>query len=193
MDGDQYSPVYISLTPEARELWVPFFNGHHQELAEHTGDLAAAYAKLEQYAARLALIIHCVKQASREPSMYDPNEVDADSMAAGIALVQWFKREAKRVYRMLSESGAEREEREQLDDQYRLKKWIQDRGGEVTVPEVQRGNRRYETAEDAKAVLDQLADSAYGEWSVESPSRKVVERNVFFDCCRQRRLRNLSY
>ena len=172
MDGDRYAPRFLTVDAGARKVWIEFYNEHNQELAEHTGDLAAAYAKLEQYAARFALIIHCVKRVSGEGSIFRSDHVDKSSIEAGIEIVRWFTREAKRIYRMLSETEAEREEREQHDDQYRLKKWIEDRGGEVTPSEVQRGNRRYKNSEVAENVLSQLVQDGQGEFVVEPPSTR---------------------
>ena len=84
---------------------------HAAEQASLTGDLAAAWSKLEETAARLALIIHCVKAAQAVPpakpwlsdaaALQPANEVDGDSMRAAIRLTEWFKHETQRVYAVL--------------------------------------------------------------------------------------------
>lgn|GEM_PF-6363501 len=55
-------PIGLPMTPKAKALFIEFYNAHNaQQQAGEGGDLAAAWSKLEGYAARLALIIHCVR------------------------------------------------------------------------------------------------------------------------------------
>jgi hypothetical protein len=92
--------------------------------------MAAAWSKLEEYAARLALVVHFIRWAAGDVA--DESRLDLASMNAGIVLAKWFKHEARRVYAMLDESDAER-------DQRRLVEWIGRKGGTVTAREVQHG------------------------------------------------------
>jgi hypothetical protein len=117
-------------TPNAEEAWGRFYDAHAAEQADLTGDLAAAWVKLEQYAARLALVIHYARWAAGEVA--DELRLDRQSIEAGIALAEWFKYEARRVYCVLDQTDPERERRE-------LVEWIERRGGMVTAREVQRG------------------------------------------------------
>jgi len=63
-DGDP-QPVIVPLSADGHAAWVDFYNAHGQEQAELSGDLAAAWSKLEGYAARLALVVHFARWAIR--------------------------------------------------------------------------------------------------------------------------------
>ena len=43
-------PATVRLSPEARQLWIAYYNVHADEQADLTGDLSAAWSKLEEYA-----------------------------------------------------------------------------------------------------------------------------------------------
>ncbi|TWT67755.1 hypothetical protein Pla123a_43140 [Posidoniimonas polymericola] len=161
------APGVLPLTPDAKAIYKRFYNQHAREQAELTGDLAAAWSKLEEYAARLALVVHLIRWAAGDlpEDGSSDNTVDAASMAAGIALVAWFKREARRVYRQLSESDDDRRLRQ-------LAEWIERKGGKVTAREVQQGRRDCPTAADAEAVLEELVAAGWGAWSVSAPTAK---------------------
>ena len=49
-------------------------------------------------------------------------------------------------------------------EQRRLIEWIERKGGSVTAREVQQGHRRYKTAQDAEAALEELAAGGLGYW-----------------------------
>lgn len=158
-DGEP-QPVLLTLDRDAKRLWVEFVNRHGRESAELSGDEAAAFAKFEAYGARLAGVLHLIRWA--DDDALDADVIDADTMAAALRLVEWFKRETLRVYRVLRESDEERDRR-------RLVEWITNHGGSGTVREVQRGNKRFETADDAAAALHDLAAAGLGEWADEPP------------------------
>jgi hypothetical protein len=56
-------PVDVSLDTPAKVLWVDFYNQWAKEQISLEGELAAAWSKLEGYAARLALVHHVVTHA----------------------------------------------------------------------------------------------------------------------------------
>ena len=120
------------------------------------GELAAAYSKLEGYAARLALLHHVVTHIDLETS--DIRPVGPRSVEAGITLVRWFAGEAERIYTTLSETVEERDTRRLID-------WIRAHGGQTTARALQKSNsRKYPTTDTAKAALDALAEAEIGEW-----------------------------
>jgi hypothetical protein len=165
IDDDELRPVVISLTRDAKAAWKSYYNTHAQEQADLNGELSAAWSKLEEYAARLALVIHYARWAADDPDLQRSDVVDLASITAGITLVQWFKSEACRIYARLSESDDDR-------DQRRLIEWIERKGGSVTVREVQQGHRQYRTAEDAKVALERLAKANCGQWHHAPPGPK---------------------
>jgi hypothetical protein len=159
-------PVLIPLTPSAKTAWIEFYNVHAVEQADLTGDLSAAWSKLEGYAARLALVVHFVRWAAEDPTLRDPDEVDETSIAAGVELSRWFGHEAQRVYGVLSESDDDRERR-------RLVEWIDRHGGSVTVRDLTHGLRQFRGNEDeAREALESLVYADWGRWYYPTPDRK---------------------
>lgn len=157
VDGEPL-PSLVKLSPDAKRLWVQFYNEHAEQHENLSGDLSACWSKLEGYSARLALIVHLSRAALGETD--DPLIADAASVEAGITLSRWFGNEAKRVYALFTESDADRERRE-------LVELIQRRGGSVTARELMHASRKYRTdAGGAEAALDELARSGSGAWQV---------------------------
>jgi len=144
-DGDAH-PVPVPLTAGSKKVWVDFYNDHAREQAELTGDLSAAWSKLEGYAARLALVVHFVRWAADDSTLLAPDAVDEVSMRAGIALARWFGHEARRVYAMLAESEEDRDRR-RLVDLIRIK------GGSVTPRDLIRSARLFKDTDEAKGAL----------------------------------------
>ncbi len=159
-EEDNQQPIVLGLNSGAKKVWVAYYNEHAKEQNSLTGDLAAAWSKLEETAARLALIIHCVRRVAGGPDV-----VDAESMDAGIELAQWFKHEARRVYSMFSESDADADQRQLIE-------WIRQKGGSVTARDLMRSSRKWTTAGDADAALHLLVKAGYGQWVEQSTTRK---------------------
>ncbi|MBN2580960.1 MAG: DUF3987 domain-containing protein [Pirellulales bacterium] len=164
-DEGEPCPVVVGLTPDAKAAWKVYYNDHAEEQADLAGELSAAWSKLEEYAARLALVVHFARWAADDPTLANDNVVDKASMAAGITLAMWFKGEARRVYALLGESDEDRNRR-------RLIEWIERKGGAVTAREVQQGHRQYRTAEDAEAALEKLVKAGDGMWQPTPPGRR---------------------
>lgn len=150
-------PVLLQLDSGAKAAWVAYYDAHAAEQAGLTGDLAAAWSKLEEYAPRLALVVHLTRWAAGDPSLADACTVDATSMRAGITMAEWFKHEARRVYEMLSEPDADADRR-------RLVEWLGRRGGSATAREVQQGCRWLKAPGTAEAALEDLVKTGRGSW-----------------------------
>ncbi|HEY8666968.1 MAG TPA: YfjI family protein [Tepidisphaeraceae bacterium] len=155
-DGiDGAEPKLIDLTDDTRAGWIQFVNQHNEELQALEGNERAAAAKLEGYAARFALVFHCVRQAAGDKEL---DYIDAGDVEAGITLAQWFGMETARVYGAMSESGEQRHRRE-------LRQWIAERGGRATVRDLQRGPRRFrDDPGAAEAELAKLVTEGLGNW-----------------------------
>jgi hypothetical protein len=161
-DAERAKPMDLPLADEARPVWVDFVNTHGQETAELNGPLAAAFSKLEGYAARLALVLSLARWAENPGALgIGPVAVDAESVRAGVAIVEWAKTETWRIYAMLSEDDQDRERREVLE-------LVERRGGSITVREVQRA-LHYGTTDEAEEILAALAADGLGRW-VDVPS-----------------------
>lgn len=126
-----------------------------------TGDLAAAWSKLEGYAARLALVCHLSNWAAGSDAT--PGPVDQVAVESGISLTEWFKNETRRVYAVLGESDEERVNRELVD-------LIQSHSGAITPRELMHATRQYRgSIEDAEAALDGLVTAGRGVWEIQQP------------------------
>jgi Protein of unknown function (DUF3987) len=156
-DGEPIARIVKLSTAAKHDVWIPFYNAHAKEQIELDDDLSAAWSKLEGYAARLALVHHLVRVAAGDETVIDPDTVDEISMAAGIALSQWFGAEAKRVYEMLGEAEKDQAERQLIELIDRL-------GGIVTGRDLQRRSRKFKTAKEAENALQILVQHERGEW-----------------------------
>ena len=160
-------PVDLPLTRAGKVAWVAFYDDHNTEAAELHGDLAAAWSKLEGYAARFALLLQLVEDP-------DAAAVDEPAVRSGVALARWFAGEARRVYAVLSEGEADRDLRE-------LVELIRRKGGSMSGRELVHASRRYATVEDAEGALQAVVDAGWGRWEQppqqgrgRPPARRVV-------------------
>lgn len=149
-------PIDLPRSARGLQAFEQFYNRHGEEHAIMVGDAAAAWSKLEAYAARLALLVHLVRAAAGDARLADPGEVDAESVAVGVQLVEWFKTETLRVYDVLSENGEKRELR-------RLVELIRTRPeGKIKIRELQRSRQMYGRADDARHALQTLQELGLG-------------------------------
>lgn len=156
-DEGNHQPIVVDLTSDAKARWREFYDAHADQQAELVGELAAAWSKLEEYAARLALVIHFARWAANDPTLEDANVVDDASMQAGIRLVTWFKAEAQRVYAILNEDV-------EACGQRRLIEWIESKDGGVSARYVQQNYRPLKEPGMAEPALERLRAAGYGEW-----------------------------
>ena len=155
-------PVLVPISDQARAIWVDFYNEHAAEHIKLAGDLAAAWSKLEGYAARLALVCFCCRHVTGEA---EGGTVDERSMRSGIALSRWFSNETRRVYASLSETAEERE-------QYGLVDLIRNHGGSITVRQLMRASRRYrDKVELAEQALNGLVSSGLATSDTTQPGQ----------------------
>jgi DNA polymerase I-like protein with 3'-5' exonuclease and polymerase domains len=172
---DEQVPHVLRLSPEGKKVWVNFYNAWAQEQAAAEGEMAAALAKLEAYAARFALLHHVVTCVGLDVD--DRREVGPRSVEAGIALARWFADEARRVYATLTESPEEHDTR-------RLVEFIRAHGGRITTRQLMRGNcRRYPDAESAEAALAALVEAGLARWTTPQTSRKGGKPVKAIDLC----------
>jgi hypothetical protein len=150
-------PEIIGLSQQAKDLWIEFYGEHaeHQYKAE-TDDLAAAFSKLEETTARLALVLQLVRSASG--SLIDCSEIDGTNMAAAIELTGWFRDETRRVYQLLDRSAEDKH----LAD---LVRWIRGKhSGDVAPRDLVAGRREIKDVSQAEVALQSLSESGFGEW-----------------------------
>ena len=114
--------------------------------------VAAALAKIEEQAARLALVM----MLARTPAAAI---VDGKAMRAGITLATWFRAEAERLY---GEDTDDRRQRELIE-------LIRRRGGKITPRELAQASRRYQPVGVARAALSELVGAGHGRWDDSPP------------------------
>jgi len=163
-------PKELPLTLEAKDAFIAFVEEHGQQQIELTmGDLAAAFSKLEGYAARLALIVHCVRAADGDPSLTSPDYVDVESVQRAVQIVRWFCNETRRIYEQFNEGDELAEERKLLEI-------LRRRGGRITVRELMQASRAYRGGADvAQFALDELAQMGWGQWQKDPTGGRPCE------------------
>ncbi len=145
-------PVLVDLAPEAKELFIAFYNELGEALLERSSALAAMWSKIEAYCPRFALIFHLLREAASDTTVGE--KVDEHSMVGAITLARWFGHEGERVYALLGED-------EELRDLRALAERVKRKGGTVTVRDWQR-SRDHATAAEAEAELQQMVDAGFG-------------------------------
>lgn len=156
-------PQEASLTKEAEAAFGEYHDTKADEANASTGIRAAIASKMAGYAARLALVFHCVRVADGEADI-DPRRVDETTMRSAIELAEWFLQESDRVYAVL-DAGEEEGRR------LRLIEWVAAQGGPVSGRDAHRALPDYENTEDATAALRELADLGYGCVSYPAPGK----------------------
>lgn len=168
--GDK-SPHVLTLSPEAKAVWLAYYEG--REGAADDRLPAGALAQLEGYVARFALLHHTAERAARRET--DLTEVGKDSVTAGVTLSRWFEAEARRIYTALTESVEERETRQLVGR-------IRARGGRIAVRDLMRVNGvLYRDVAGTEATLDALVRAGLAQW-VEMPcqnGRQARSENAY--------------
>ncbi|MEX0775118.1 MAG: YfjI family protein [Phycisphaeraceae bacterium] len=171
-DRGEAFPHTVALSPDACQVWAQFVEWHGREAMDLEGDLSAAWAKMEAYAARFALIIHRCRLAMATAHSVD-GSVDRDSLEAGIALAEWFKYETRRVYARLKESKSAGEARRKIEK-------IQRHGGVVTPRQWCNAHRTtLRSVAEAEADLQQLVNAGAGQWETIQPQGGGRTSRVF--------------
>ena len=156
IDEGDVQPISIQPNAAAKDLYVAYYDKHNEEQLALAGDLAAVWSKMEETAARLALVLHLVRFCSGERGV-EERTLDEKSMAAGIRLAVWFKNETRRVYGILAETEIDEENR-------RLVEWLCRNGGVATVREVQQGCRWLKDGGRAEKAMQALVEARLGTW-----------------------------
>jgi len=155
-DPDNPIPVELRLADDARPVWRDWYDAHNREQAERTGDLGAAWSKLEGYAARLALVLALAANP-------DATEIGRDTLEAACRITDWFKHEAERVYAELALTNDQRDYQQTI-------RLIERQGGRIRASELQRADRRFRhSTDDATAELETLASAGLGTWETIPP------------------------
>lgn len=158
----------VRLNADAKRAYVAWHDKHAEEAVElSTDDLKAAWSKLRETVARVALVFHEVRLAAGGD--VEAGYVDAETVDRAIRYVEWQKHELRRCYSLLAESEVDRAIR-QADD--RLAAFVVAHGGTVAVRDVISGVRWIEDAAAAEAALQRLATAGRGRWTEKPTTEK---------------------
>jgi hypothetical protein len=150
-------PMELGFTAQGRVAFIAFAEALYAELADPAlpDYLRGPWSKYDGGAgARLALIVHLCRVVTGEA---DSEAVDAHSVRAAIALVDYFKAHARRVYQRLRATRADQRAETAL-------RWLQAHGGACTVRDLQRHRVSGVTrASQAEKLLRDLVDLGAGE------------------------------
>lgn len=172
-DDGEPKPGLMHLSLDGKRAWIKFYTEHAAKQVELSGDLAAAWSKLEGYAARLALVVHYIRWAANDPTLTDEWAVDAVSIQTGVEMVRWFGYEAERVYGMMGETEGEQADRSLIE-------WITQRGGEISPNELRRARRRFKKSDQAREALQELVAAGQGRWATLPPGKRGGEPKEVF-------------
>jgi hypothetical protein len=86
----------IVFSPEAKELFVAYYNSHRTQMATpgFPSNLRSPWAKLEGYFARLILILACCRFVEDRVA----ERVEEDDVLRSVTLINYFKDQARRVF-----------------------------------------------------------------------------------------------
>jgi len=166
------SPTLVTLTPEAKALWIEAFNETMMERDGKVPDnLRGPWSKFPSQAARLALIIHMTRLVNSETTS---GPVDETSMAMAWRLVEYFKSHARKVYAQLQESPEDRKIRKVLE-------WMKKhRKQSVTARELQMA-RLCKTSTEAKEILDTMIKRCLGYYENKTQGRGRKSKKIILN------------
>jgi len=143
LEGEEF----VTLSPEAKQVWRAFHDRTAEEANRLYGDLTAAWSKFRDTALRIALILHLVESPA--------SPISLNTMSRALVLTEWFKQETRRVYEILAD--APKRQTERTEDEALLT-WMAGRGW-VTQRDIERGVRCFRGAGRATAILRRLVKS----------------------------------
>jgi uncharacterized protein DUF3987 len=96
--------VEVAFSPDAKQVFIDSYNAHRQEMAApgFPSYLRSPWSKLEAYFVRLTLIIACCRFVEDGVA----ERIEADDVLRAVALLDYFKAQAQRVFGALREADA---------------------------------------------------------------------------------------
>lgn len=154
--GADYEPNVVKLSSGAYESFKTYYNALGVEI-DSMDDFHRMFAsKARVMAARIALILYGMESVTGRGDWSAP--VSLPTMDAAETMGRWFLNEQWRVYGF----ATVRHDRKRDED---VMEWIRRKGGRTTARDLQRAhNKRYRSAELAKADLQRLVESGKGRW-----------------------------
>ena len=163
---DRPTALVVGLAADARPVWQDWYDGHAREAeaADFPEVLVGPWSKLASYAARLALVVHLLRQACGEAVGAD---VDAESLGRAVRLVDYFKSHARAVYARLRQSRTtSRVERAVV--------WVRAHGGAAHTSHLVRNEvAGVQNRKEAEALLRELEHRGYGRCEIRTAGNRA--------------------
>jgi hypothetical protein len=155
-DDGTRCPKVLRPTPEAVEIFKAWWAIHLAEMRGRTFDrelLGGPYNKFRAHLARLALVIHCLRQVCDET---DSPDVDAGSARRAAMLADYFKAQCNKVHGRLRVAQEDRRAEAVLG-------WIRRNGGRCTARDLCRNEvAGIKKSTEARKMLKDLEDRGLG-------------------------------
>jgi hypothetical protein len=155
-----WRPFVVNLDATGKTAWQQFTRQHANERNKPDFPLALVgpWAKFRGYGGRLALIVHFLRWACGELES-DRADVDGESMARAVRLVDYFKAHARKVYALIDADP-------RIADARHVLQWLKDHPEPATfsrrdVHQGLRRNTRFENPENLAAPLKLLEEYGY--------------------------------
>jgi Protein of unknown function (DUF3987) len=172
VDESRSDPRTVPLDPEAKSLWVELYNQHVTEMGNPALPirLLGPWAKFISYAARLALVDHEIRVASKEVEHARTGAVGVVSVVSAWAIVDYLKAHARALRRLVHGRPEDRAVEAVVT-------WLRRRGGSATRREMVRSEvGGVRSAKEADALIARLAEAEYGHRQVETVAGGQVVR-----------------
>lgn len=159
-------PAVVHFTKDGYEAFRTVMNDHLQQTdyAQQEDHIAAHWAKMEGYFARLCLTIHTTRYCAGGTRS---EHVDAESVYMAATLVDYFKAHVLRFYKIL-------DTKQPLSKSQRIVNWAKRHNKtEVSIREILTA-RIADNKEEAIAVFDQMQEDGLGHWKDDGDRREFV-------------------
>ncbi len=146
-------PDVVRFSPAGKDAWVAWYDAHAAEMRDPDlpARLLGPWGKLKSYAARIILVLHHLwgTEADRAGA-----EVEADTVARAVRLVDYFKAHTRRVYARLNQAPDDARLEATLD-------WVRDHGNQCTARDLLKA-KKVADADAAKKLIRELEERGYG-------------------------------
>jgi len=171
-EGFERKPDLVFFTTSGKAAFVDWCRFHQSVQDDTFGAVRAAYAKLKSVPARVGLVFHLVRRAAGDPSLENPERVDAASIQAGREVAEFFRNEIDRLYSTFGNSGLDSNSRKVLQ-------LVEAAGGEITPRKLTLKSRLFRPVETAEAILEGLVEAGRGSWRTDRPPNGGHPSKVF--------------
>lgn len=154
-NADDDVPISLSLSAEAKDAFVPFYNWSRKAANDAEDGVAGMLGKLAGQAARISMVFELVVNA-------DATMITAESMQRAILLCRWFADERQAIDEKLRGRAGESDEELVVS----IQKWcVDNRKPGMTASELRKQRKgSFSNSADAEHALNELTQRGLGHW-----------------------------